>query len=151
MPDDFQTFCPVHVDPPFVADRPSHFDSPCRPAPPSWALQTSLPTIGSISVKKIFAAILTVSAVGLTAPAMAQDAAAPAPAAQAATAKAGDTVYDTAGEVVATIESVEGQNAVITTGSAKATVPLSSFASGPKGPTISMTKAQLEAAISASK
>ena len=103
-------------------------------------------------MKKIFAAILSISAVGLTAPAMAQDAAAPAapeaPAAQAATAKAGDTVYDTAGEVVATIESIEGQNAVISTGSAKATVPLSSFASGPKGPTISMTKAQLEAAIS---
>ncbi|HEX8057114.1 MAG TPA: hypothetical protein VF481_10660 [Novosphingobium sp.] len=107
-------------------------------------------------MKKIFAAILTVSALGMTAPAFAQDAAAPAPAAeapaaQAATAKAGDTVYDTAGEVVATIESVEGQNAVITTGSAKATVPLSSFAAGPKGPTISMTKAQLEAAIAGSK
>jgi hypothetical protein len=102
-------------------------------------------------MKKIFAAILTVSAIGMTAPAMAQDTTAPAPgapAAQAATAKAGDTVYDTAGEAVATIESVEGQNAVITTGSAKATVPLSSFASGPKGPTISMTKTQLEAAIS---
>jgi len=107
-------------------------------------------------VKKVFAAILTVSALGMTAPAFAQDAAEPAPAAeapaaQAATAKAGDTVYDTAGEVVATVESVSGQNAVITTGSAKATVPLSSFAAGPKGPTISMTKAQLEAAIAGSK
>lgn len=98
-------------------------------------------------MKKIFATILTVSAIAMTAPAMAQDttAAAPAPAAeapaaQAATAKAGDTIYDTAGEVVATVESIEGQNAVITTGSAKATVPLSSFAAGPKGPTISMTK-----------
>ncbi|MBV1691685.1 hypothetical protein KRR38_29410 [Novosphingobium sp. G106] len=108
-------------------------------------------------MKKIFAAIVTVSALGMTAPAMAQDAAAApapaaeAPAAQAATAKAGDTIYDTAGEVVATVESISGANAVITTGSAKATVPLSSFAAGPKGPTISMTKAQLEAAISASK
>lgn len=108
-------------------------------------------------MKKIFAAILTVSALGITAPAMAQDTTAPAapaaeaPAAQAATAKAGDTVYDSAGAVVATIESVEGGNAVLTTGSAKATVPLSSFAAGPKGPTISMTKAQLEAAIAASK
>lgn len=101
-------------------------------------------------MKKIFAAILSVSAIGMTAPAFAQDATTPAPeapAAQAATAKAGDTVYDAAGEAVATIESVEGQNAVITTGSSKATVPLSSFGSGPKGPTISMTKAQLEAAI----
>ena len=109
-------------------------------------------------MKKTFAAILALSALGMTAPAMAQDAAAPAPAtaaeapaAQAATAKAGDTIYDTAGEVVATVESVSGGNAVITTGSAKATVPLSSFAAGPKGPTISMTKAQLEAAITASK
>ncbi len=102
-------------------------------------------------MKKILtAAVLSVSAIAMGAPAFAQDAAAPAaeaPAAQAATAKAGDTVYDSAGEVVATVESVEGTNAVISTGASKATVPLSALASGPKGPTLGMTKSQLEAAI----
>ena len=101
-------------------------------------------------MKKIIAAALSVSAIGLAAPALAQDAPAPAPqapAAQEATAKVGDTIYDTAGEAVATVESVEGTNAVISTGTNKATVPLSSFAAGPKGPVIGMTKAQLDAAI----
>lgn len=104
-------------------------------------------------MKKILTALVATSALGMTAPAFAaQDAAAPppaaeAPAAAAATAKAGDTVYDTAGEAVATVESVDGSNAVLSTGSSKATVPLSSLASGPKGPTIGMTKSQLEAAI----
>jgi hypothetical protein len=105
-----------------------------------------------VTVKKLATALLSISAVTMAAPAIAQDApsAAPAaPAAQAAAAKAGDTIYDSAGEAVGTIESVEGQNAVISTGTAKATVPLSAFASGPKGPTIGMTKAQLEAAIQA--
>jgi hypothetical protein len=104
-------------------------------------------------VKKLATAFLSIAAVAMAGPALAQDAssAAPsapaAPAAQAAAAKAGDTIYDSAGEAVGTIESVDGTNAVISTGTAKATVPLSAFASGPKGPTIGMTKAQLEAAI----
>lgn len=101
-------------------------------------------------MKKLATAFLSIAAVTMAAPVVAQDApsSAPgAPAAQAAAAKAGDTIYDTAGEAVGTIESVDGTNAVISTGTAKATVPLSAFASGPKGPTIGMTKAQLEAAI----
>jgi hypothetical protein len=100
--------------------------------------------------------LLSILAVGLGAPALAQQAApastseAPttqAPAAKAATAKAGDAIYDTAGEVVGTVESVDGSNLIISTGTNKATLPLSSLASGPNGPTISMTKAQLNAAI----
>jgi hypothetical protein len=100
--------------------------------------------------------LLSVLTVGLGAPAFAQQAApantseAPttqAPAARAATAKAGDTIYDTAGEAVGTVESVEGSNFVISTGTNKATMPMSALASGPSGPTISMTKAQLNAAI----
>jgi preprotein translocase subunit YajC len=66
---------------------------------------------------------------------------------QAATAKAGDTVYDTAGEVVGTVESVEGDNFIISTGTSKATLPLSALADGAKGPTIGMNKMQLDAAI----
>ena len=99
--------------------------------------------------------LLSIFALGLAAPAIAQEAApnapdastAEAPAAQAATAKAGDTVYDPAGEVVGTVESISGDNFVISTGSNKATLPLAALASGPKGPTISMNKGQLDAAI----
>lgn len=101
-------------------------------------------------MKKLIAAVLSVSALGLAAPAFAQDApthAPEAPAAQSAAAKAGDTIYDTAGEVVGTVESVDGQNAVISTGTNKATVPLSALASSPKGLMIGMTKSQLDAAI----
>lgn len=99
-------------------------------------------------MNKFIATFLTASAIGLAVPAMAQDAPAPeAPAAQTATAKAGDTVYDPAGQPAATIESIDGANAVLSTGTLKATVPLSAIGSGPNGPTISMTKAQLEAAI----
>lgn len=113
-------------------------------------------------MKYITAAVLSISAFGLTAPAFAQDAAAApaepaaaaqetAPAAQAAAAKAGDTVYDQAGEVVGTVESVEGQTFVISTGAQKATVPLAALANGPKGLTIGMSKAELEAAIQNAK
>jgi hypothetical protein len=100
--------------------------------------------------------LVSILAVSLGTPAFAQLAApastseAPAtqaPAARAATAKAGDAIYDTAGEVVGTVESVEGSNFVISTGTSKATLPMSALASGPSGPTISMTKAQLNAAI----
>ena len=101
-------------------------------------------------MKTFATALLSLSALALSAPAFAQDAPAPepaAPAAQSAAAKAGDTVYDSSGEVVGTIESVSGANAVISTGTNKATVALSALATGPKGPVIGMTKAQLDAAI----
>jgi hypothetical protein len=99
---------------------------------------------------------LSILAIGLAAPAFAQQAAAPstadaptaqAPAAQAATAKAGDQVYDTTGAVVGTVESVSGSNFVISTGTNKATLPMSALASGANGLTINMTKAQLNSAI----
>jgi hypothetical protein len=102
-------------------------------------------------VKKTMFALIAMSAMGMAAaPAMAQDAPSPAPeapAAQAATAKAGDTIYDTAGEAVATVDSVDGSNVVISVGSKKATLPMSSLSSGPKGPVIGMTKQQLDTAI----
>lgn len=106
--------------------------------------------VGEYLVKNIFAAALAVAAIGITAPAIAQDSAAPAaadPAAQSAAAKAGDSVYDQAGEVVGTIEKVEGDNFVISTGANRATLALASLGQGPKGFTIGMTKAELETAI----
>lgn len=81
------------------------------------------------------------------APAAQADAAGQDSAAQAATAKAGDTIYGPAGEAVGTVESVAGENFVISTGTNKATLPLASLGTGPNGPTISMTKDQLDAAI----
>lgn len=113
-------------------------------------------------MKTLIAAALSISALGLAAPAFAQDAPSPAapepgtsapageasaPAAASASAKAGDTVYDSAGEVVGTVESVAEPNFVISTGTSKATIPLSALGSGPKGLVIGMTKTQLESAI----
>lgn len=68
-----------------------------------------------------------------------------APAAGAAPT-VGATVYDTTGGTVGTIESVDGTNAVINTGTVKAAVPVSSLGKGAQGPVLAMTKAQLDAA-----
>lgn len=102
-------------------------------------------------MKHILTATLAIAAVGMAAPVLAQEAetapAESAPAAEAAAAKAGDTVYDQAGEVVGTIEKVEGNNFVISTGTNRATLALSVLASGPKGHVIGLTKTQLDEAI----
>jgi hypothetical protein len=66
--------------------------------------------------------------------------------AAAADVKAGATVHDQKGGVVGKIESVDSEGAVVSTGTAKAKIPLSSIAKGEKGLTISMTKAELDAA-----
>lgn len=72
-------------------------------------------------------------------------------ASSAATAKAGDTVYDSTGVPAGTIESVSATSVVLVTSAGKATVPLSGLSNGPKGPTIAMTKTQLEEAIRKAK
>ena len=95
----------------------------------------------------LLAAATPLAANAQTAPA--PQAGAAAPAAGAATAAAptvGATVVDTQGNTVGTIASTDGTNAVVDTGTVKAAVPLSSFGTGPKGPTLAMTKAELEAA-----
>jgi len=92
---------------------------------------------------------------GLALPAFAQatQTTAPAPAASAApataTVTAGATVVDTTGAPVGTIESVNGANAVLSTGTAKASIPVASFAKGPKGLVIGITKTDLEAQVAA--
>lgn len=79
------------------------------------------------------------------APAMAQDAAAPAAAATPAktSVATGATVYDTSGNVVGTIEAVNGDMAVLATDQAKASIPLSSFGTGEKGPVLALTREQI--------
>jgi preprotein translocase subunit YajC len=97
-------------------------------------------------------AILALASAALVPGAALAQAAAPAPAAgQAAPAAGaavttGATVYDTSGGVVGTVESTDGTNAVVNTGSVKAAIPLTSLGSGAQGPVLAMTKAQLEAA-----
>lgn len=105
------------------------------------------PIAGVLLVKRIVLTAL------LLAPAVASAQTAPAPAGAAtatatagASAAAGATVYDTAGGVVGTIASTDGTNAVIDTGTVKAAVPVTSLGAGAKGPTLAMTKAQLDAA-----
>jgi len=79
------------------------------------------------------------------APAQAPAAGQAAPAAGAAVTT-GATVYDTSGGVVGTVESTDGTNAVVNTGTVKAAIPLTSLGAGAQGPVLAMTKAQLEAA-----
>ncbi|WP_394647209.1 hypothetical protein [uncultured Sphingomonas sp.] len=98
---------------------------------------------------KHFAILALASAAVIPAAAMAQ-----APAAGQATGGAtatasvttGATVYDTSGGVVGTVESTDGTNAVVNTGTVKAAIPLTSLGKGAQGPVLAMTKAQLEAA-----
>lgn len=96
---------------------------------------------------KHIVAFALASAAMLPGAAIAQ-AAAPAQAAPAAApaVAAGTTVYDTAGGVVGTVESTDGTNAVINTGTVKAAIPLTSLGAGAQGPVLAMTKAQLDAA-----
>lgn len=95
-----------------------------------------------------YALALLVSTAPLTANAQTTPAPAPAaaPAAAAAAPAVGATVMDTQGGMVGTIAAIEGGNATIDTGTVKAAVPLTSIGTSPKGPTLAMTKAELEAA-----
>jgi hypothetical protein len=73
-----------------------------------------------------------------------------APAAAATTAAptavaAGQSVVDTAGAPVGTIEAVNNGVATLSTGTTKVGVPVTSFAMGPKGPVIGLTKTEIEA------
>lgn len=58
----------------------------------------------------------------------------------------GATVYDAQGAEVGKIESVADGNAVVFTGTNRGTIPLASFGTSPKGPTLGMTRAELDAA-----
>lgn len=91
-------------------------------------------------------ALTPIAASAQTAPTPAPAGAAAAPATANALAKVGATVYDAQGGVVGTIASTDGANAVIDTGTVKAAVPVGSLGTGAKGPTLGMTKAQLDVA-----
>lgn len=71
---------------------------------------------------------------------------APAPAASAAPT-VGAKVFDPQGAEAGTIDAVSAQSVVINTGTNKVAVPPTAIGTSPKGPTVSMTKAQLDAAF----
>jgi Cu/Zn superoxide dismutase len=96
----------------------------------------------------IAAAALAFMAVPATA--HAQTATAPQPAQATAQPAAGATVYDAQGNEVGKIESVANGAAVVFTGTSRAAIPLTSFGTSPKGPTLGMTKAELDAASQSS-
>jgi hypothetical protein len=63
--------------------------------------------------------------------------------------RAGSRVFDTAGAAVGTVESVDENGAVVSTGSVRARLPFSSFGKNDRGLVISMSRAQLEAEVAA--
>jgi hypothetical protein len=76
------------------------------------------------------------------------DTAAKADAAASAKAevKAGATVYDSKGNAVGKIDSVDGKSATLYTGKVSVKIPVASIARDEKGLAIGMTKAEIEAA-----
>jgi preprotein translocase subunit YajC len=95
--------------------------------------------------------IIALTALGLAAAPLAAQDAAPAAAAAApaaASVAAGAKVFDAQGGEVGTVDSVTNGVAVVNTGTNKVGLPLASFGAGASGPTISMTKAELDTAAS---
>lgn len=84
-------------------------------------------------------------------PAFAQGAAATSAPAATATPTVGAKVYDPQGAEVGSIEKVDAANAVVYTGTKRATLPLSAFANNDKGLLISMSQAQLNSAVAAAE
>ena len=80
--------------------------------------------------------------------AAAQPEASPVVAATPADIRAGAQVIHTSGEAVGTVESVDEDGAVVSTGSTRAKLPFASFGKNNRGLVIALTKAQLEAAAS---
>lgn len=87
-----------------------------------------------------FATLATAAALavaGLSAPAIAQDAA----------ISVGAKVFGPDGGEVGSIKSVDGDAVVLDTGNITAALPASSFGQGENGPTLGWNKAELEAAV----
>jgi hypothetical protein len=93
--------------------------------------------------------VTTALAVAPTGAQATQPQASPTPPAQTAarpTPTVGATVSGAGGEQIGTIASVTADAAVIDNGTNKAAVPLNAFSQGPNGLTITLTKAQFDAA-----
>jgi hypothetical protein len=104
-------------------------------------------------MKKQFVVAALAAVTLSSAPAFAQAAStAPAAAATASvTPTVGAKVYDPQGAEVGAIEKVDGTNAVVYTGTKRATLPVAAFAKNDKGLLISMSQTQLNAAVAAAE
>lgn len=92
---------------------------------------------------------LAAAAIALSAtPAFAQDAA-PAPATAESQVVAGATVYGPQGNAVGTIESVADGQAILNTGKHMVPLAVNMYGPGDNGPTITVTKAQLDGMVDA--
>ena len=94
----------------------------------------------------LFLAGAVVMAAPVVAVAQTAPAPAPAPAAAAKTPTVGATIMDSAGVTIGTVESVNPQAIVVTTGATKVALPPAAIGATAKGFQLSMTKAQLDAA-----
>jgi hypothetical protein len=59
--------------------------------------------------------------------------------------KAGTDVYDQTGALVGKVDSVSSKGAIVSTGKARAEIPLTSFGKSDKGLVVGITKAELDA------
>lgn len=119
-------------------------------ATPALAQQTAPTPAGPSTAGPTTTAPTTAAPAAQAAPATGittQGASAAVPAEVAAQLTTGATVFDTQGGQVGTIEAINGTDIVVTTGAAKATIPAASFGKGSNGPVLSVTRAQLEAAV----
>lgn len=63
----------------------------------------------------------------------------------------GATVYGNDGNPIGTIDSNDGTNAVVNTGKYTAALPVSAFGTSENGPTLNITKAQIEEQLAAAQ
>ncbi|MFA5966733.1 MAG: hypothetical protein WC804_22175 [Sphingomonas sp.] len=92
------------------------------------------------------ASVLFLAALVPAGPAFAQAAGSAPATASAPALKLGATIYDPAGGEVGTIDTIAGDVVVVSTGTHKVSLAAKAFGTGPKGLTIALTRAQLDAA-----
>ena len=136
---------------PATTAPPPGVAAPDEPAPPTTAAGETGATPGQAQTSPGQASEITPAQTGTTPsgqPVSSEQAQASGQvtAATAADVKAGVAVFDQKGGEVGKVESVSSKGAVVSTGKARAEVPVSSLGKNDKGLVIGMTKAELEAA-----
>jgi hypothetical protein len=119
------------------ANAPTATKQPSAAAP-TGAASAAMPGPGATTAPATTNAVGSTSSKG--------GAAAATPAVAVAT---GAKVVDTSGAAVGAIDSVSNGVAVLNTGTVKVSVPVTSFAAGPNGPIIALTKSEIEAKAAA--
>lgn len=139
---------PADADKAADAAKPADSAKPADAAPQSTAPGQTGTTPGQLQTTPGEASTLTPAVTGTT-PSGQVTARGQATASAKVDVKAGASVFDSAGVSIGKIEAVQGNHAVLNTGTTKVQIPLSSLGTGDKGLTIGMTKAELEAAAKA--